>query len=79
LFRDLEALADTVISPQILRLLENAERHPPELETHDTFANRSDELKTSEGWRRLQEFGIRNGMVAEGYDGRCGRIGQFAR
>ncbi|KAI5810381.1 hypothetical protein BZA77DRAFT_171499 [Pyronema omphalodes] len=79
LFHDLSHLGQSVVSPEILHYLEDAERHPPELESHDAFAQRSDVLRTSEGWKKLLEIGAKEGCVAEGYDGRLGRIGQFAR
>jgi hypothetical protein len=77
--RDLDSLASAALSPQVLHWLEDAEGHPPSLESHDAFANRSDTLRTSEGWRRLAELGAHQGVVAEGYEGRYGRMGQFAK
>lgn len=79
LFHDLTVLGQTVINPQVLRYLEDAERHPPEFISHDASAQRSDTLQTSEGWRKLLELGAKEGCIAEGYDGPLGRMGQFAR
>jgi len=83
LYRDLAALGDMVISPPILRYLEDAERNPPKLVSlpPDAFGlrNESIELRTPEGWKRLLEIGAKEGCVAEGYEGELGRIGQFAR
>lgn len=79
LHHDLDALASAALSPQVLRWLEDAEAHPPTLESHDAFAKRSDSLRTSEGWRKLSELGAHQGIVAEGYEGRYGRLGQFAK
>jgi hypothetical protein len=79
LFHDLSVLGEKVLSPQVLRYLEDAERHPPGLESQDASSRRGEVLRTSEGWRRLQEMGAQEGCVAEGYEGRLGRIGQFSR
>ncbi|RPB03075.1 hypothetical protein L873DRAFT_1731992 [Choiromyces venosus 120613-1] len=79
LHKELGLLAVAALSPQVLHWVEDAEAHPPTLESHDAFANRSDNLRTSEGWRRLAELGAHQGIVAEGYEGRYGRIGQFAK
>lgn len=79
LHKELDSLAVAALSPQVLHWVEDAEAHPPTLESHDAFANRSDNLRTSEGWRRLAELGAHQGLVAEGYEGRYGRIGQFAK
>ncbi|KAI5780107.1 hypothetical protein EDC01DRAFT_620871 [Geopyxis carbonaria] len=80
LVHDLTQLGEKVLSTPVLRHLEDAERHPPELESRDAFSPELDEtVRTSEGWRKLVEMGTREGCVAEGYDGRLGRIGQFAR
>jgi len=72
-----------VISPPILRYLEDAERNPPKLVSSpsDQFGPHTGhtELRTSEGWRRLLEIGAKEGCVAEGYGGELARIGQFAR
>jgi hypothetical protein len=60
----------------------NAEKNIPYLKTWDTFGKRKDELVTSEGWRRLQEIGIQEGMVAIPYENRSGpysRIHHFLK
>jgi hypothetical protein len=50
----------------------DAEKNVPYLKTWDTFGKRKDELVTTEGWRRLQEIGIQEGMVAIPYENRSG-------
>ncbi|KAL7267367.1 hypothetical protein RUND412_010051 [Rhizina undulata] len=79
LHKELDSLGSIVLSSRVLHWLEDAEAHPPTVKSHDAFSNPSGELKTSEGWRNLSEFGAREGMVAEGYEGRYGRMGQFAK
>jgi len=79
LYSDLERLGDLVLSRPILNWLEDAERNPPYVLSHDAFAHRRDTLHTSEGWRKLSDLGAKEGCVAEAYDGKQGRIGQFAR
>lgn len=78
LYRDLSILAEKALSPQVLRYLEDAERHPPEVESHNAFARPSETLRTSEGWRKLADMGAWEGCVAEAYNGQ-GRMSQFAR
>jgi hypothetical protein len=79
LVEELTELGDTVVGPEILSYLEDAERNPPTLRSHDAFAGRADVLRTSEGWRRLSDIGAKEGCVADGYDGEYGRIGPFAK
>jgi hypothetical protein len=60
----------------------DAEKHVPYLKTWDTFGKRKDELVTTEGWRKLQEIGIQEGMVAIPYENRSGpysRIHHFLK
>lgn len=50
------------------------------MQAFDTWGRRRDELHTSEGWRRLQATGIREGVVAIGHErdfGACSRLVQF--
>ncbi|KAF2093781.1 acyl-CoA dehydrogenase/oxidase C-terminal [Rhizodiscina lignyota] len=68
----LTTFGSTVLNPSIFRLIENAEKHEPYIRTFDSFGRRIDELVTSEGWRGLQEIGIREGIMATGYE----RLGQ---
>ena len=77
---DLSTFGDRVVSPDILRWIADAERYPPSLQNFDTWGRRKDELYTSEGWRRLQATGIREGIVAIGHErefGACSRLVQF--
>jgi alkylation response protein AidB-like acyl-CoA dehydrogenase len=46
----------------------SAEAHPPYVQHFNTFGRRIDNLITSEGWRGLQDFGIKKGMVAQPYE-----------
>jgi len=50
----------------------DAEKNVPYLKTWDTFGKRKDELVTGEGWRKLQEIGIQEGMVAIPYENKNG-------
>lgn len=77
LSNELRALADKVLTPTVSRYIEDAERHPPHIESHDAFAQRTDVLKTSEGWRKLQDLGSVVGCVSDGYSN--GRMVQFAK
>ncbi|KAF1825529.1 acyl-CoA dehydrogenase [Dissoconium aciculare CBS 342.82] len=75
-------LGDKVLSPQVLFWLRDAEVHQPTLVLRDSFGSPRNELITSEGWRQLQDFGFREGMVATGYEGKYGhhtRVVQFAK
>lgn len=79
---DLTRLGATVLSPKVLAWLANAEAHPPTLHSRDTFGSPRNELITSEGWRRLQAFGLQEGMVASAYEKEFGlysRSVQFLR
>lgn len=77
--QDLNILATKSIGGPTLRWLEDAERYPPEIETHNAWAQqRQDQLRTSDGWKKLSDMGAGEGCVAEGYTGQ-GRISQFAR
>jgi hypothetical protein len=70
------------LSDEILSFLADAERHPPTLQTWDTFGKRQDKLLTSEGWRGLQRIGIKEGIVAIPYVSLYGpynRVYQFIK
>lgn len=47
--------------PETLRLGELANRHTPELRTHDRFGRRIDEVEFHPSWHALMELGIRYG------------------
>jgi alkylation response protein AidB-like acyl-CoA dehydrogenase len=71
-----------VLSPEVLAWIVNAEENPPSLRHQDTFGRSQVKLITSEGWRNLQALGIKQGIVAAGYEGRFGiydRVLQFLR
>jgi len=79
---ELAKFGDRVISPQVLTWTGDAERNIPYLRTWDSFGKRKDELVTSEGWRNLQDLGIREGIVAIPYENRHGsfsRVHQFLK
>ena len=65
---DLGQCGDSVLCPEVLRWTADAEAHPPTLHSWDIWGKRRDELITSEGWRRLQAMGIKEGMVAIAYE-----------
>ena len=82
IYVDLKTFGQRVLFPTILSYLKNAEQHPPQLETWDTWGRRKDELITSEGWRQLQATGIREGIVAIPYEepvGPYSRLYQFLK
>ena len=79
---ELHSFADKVLSRPILDLVADAEKHPPYLKTWDSWGRRRDDLVTSEGWRRLSDIGIQEGMVSMGYENKYGsfsRIYHFAK
>jgi hypothetical protein len=66
----------------VLHLIADAEKNPPYLRTWDTWGKRRDELVASEGWRNLQDLGIREGMVSIGYENQnaeYSRVHHFAK
>ncbi|WPH04690.1 Hypothetical protein R9X50_00758300 [Acrodontium crateriforme] len=82
---DLSRWGAHVLSPQVLTWLSNAESHPPSLQLRDSFgspASASKQLITSEGWRNLQDLGLKEGIVAIGYEKQHGhqtRLVQFLK
>ncbi|TKA30967.1 hypothetical protein B0A50_01935 [Salinomyces thailandicus] len=71
-----------VLSPQFLLWLQNAEQQPPTLVLRNSFGSPRNELVTSEGWRCSQDFALREGLVASGYENAHGvhtRLVQFAK
>ena len=79
---ELSAFADKVLSRPILDLVADAEKHPPYLKTWDSWGRRRDDLVTSEGWRKLGDIGVQEGMVAMGYENKYGpfsRMYHFAK
>jgi hypothetical protein len=60
---DLSRFGDEVISKKILDWVTDAERNTPHLRGsgRNSVGQRTDELITSEGWRNLQEMGLKEG------------------
>ena len=60
---DLSRLGNEVISKKIFDWVTDAERNTPYLsgDGRNAYGQRTDELVTSEGWRNLQEMGLREG------------------
>ncbi|KAF8859688.1 acyl-CoA dehydrogenase NM domain-like protein [Acephala macrosclerotiorum] len=82
--QDLSNFGQQVLSKQILDWVTDAERNVPYLKGsgRDAFGRRTSELIVGEGWRELQKFGIENGVVAAGYEGKHGeytRVAQFLK
>jgi len=80
--KDIFSMGDLAVSEKLLNYVADAEKNVPYLKTWDTFGKRKDELVTSEGWRRLQDIGIQEGMVAIPYEKKSGpysRVHQFLK
>ncbi|KAK4193149.1 hypothetical protein QBC35DRAFT_398800 [Podospora australis] len=80
----LTRLADDVLTPQIFSWITDAEHSQPYLRGHggDSFGRPVSELVVTEGWRKLQEFGFTNAIIAINYDtdfGPYNRLVQFLR
>ncbi|WOO85362.1 Acyl-CoA dehydrogenase family member 11 [Vanrija pseudolonga] len=81
----LHALCDLVIDPKTYALVANAEHDLPYIKGtgFSSFGHPiPDALVTSPGWKELQNIGIRNGIVATGYDSSLGasaRVAQFLK
>lgn len=79
------SFADRVISPEIFAAGANAEHDLPYIKGSGftSFGHPNpDSLVTSAGWKALQDFGVREGIVATGYDKSLGasvRIVQLIR
>ncbi|KAK3493872.1 acyl-CoA dehydrogenase/oxidase [Neurospora crassa] len=67
---EISRLGDAVLSQQIFDWITDAERNTPYLRGsgRDAFGRPKQELVVTEGWRKLQEFGFANGVVATNYD-----------
>ncbi|KAK3944103.1 hypothetical protein QBC46DRAFT_280412 [Diplogelasinospora grovesii] len=84
----LRKFGEEVLDQQIFDWVTDAERNLPYLRGNgrDAFGrplkSTGSELVTTEGWRKLQECGFRNGVIATGYDtglGEYARVVQFLR
>ena len=73
-----------MLADHVFGWITDAERNKPYLKGggRDAFGRPTSELVTGEGWRQLQDFGIRKGFVAAGYDlpyRQSNRVVQFLR
>lgn len=73
-------LGDDVLSQQVLDWVTDAERNQPYLRGNgrDAFGKPRSELVVTEGWRKLQEFGFKNGSVCPSLQRSVLRGGQVA-
>ncbi|KAL2162601.1 hypothetical protein VTH06DRAFT_6437 [Thermothelomyces fergusii] len=81
---EISQLADDVLSKQIFDWISDAEHNQPYLRGNgrDAFGKPTNELVVTEGWRKLQEFGFKKGVIAINYDSDYGpynRLVQFVR
>ncbi|KAH7381999.1 hypothetical protein BKA64DRAFT_713242 [Cadophora sp. MPI-SDFR-AT-0126] len=81
---DFSKFGEEVLSKKVLDWITDAERNAPYLKGggRDAFGRRATELVVTEGWKRLQNFGIQNGIVATGYESKYGehrRVVQFLK
>lgn len=60
---DISRFGDEVISKKVLDWVTDAERNTPYVKGsgRNSFGQRTDELVTTEGWRKLQELGLKEG------------------
>lgn len=75
--QELVPFGDKIITPEVFEWMEDAETNLPYIEQQDLWGHPRNKLITSEGWRRLKEFGVREGLLATFYDGEYPR--EFAR
>ncbi|KAK1995756.1 acyl-CoA dehydrogenase/oxidase C-terminal [Colletotrichum falcatum] len=66
----LAQFGEHVLSDRIFSWVTDSERNGPYLKGNgrDAFGRPTSDLVVGEGWRGLQDFGIRHGIVATGYD-----------
>ncbi|KAK0619776.1 hypothetical protein B0T14DRAFT_431567 [Immersiella caudata] len=81
---EIAELGDQVLSQEIFDWITDAEKNLPYLRGsgRDAFGKPKSELVVTEGWRKLQEFGLRKGFVAINYDSDFSeytRLVQFTR
>lgn len=67
---DIARFGDDVLAPAIFDWITDSERNLPYVRGsgRDALGKPKSELVVAEGWRRLQDFGIQNGVVAINYD-----------
>jgi putative acyl-CoA dehydrogenase len=73
---DLVALGKLAGTSQVLRWGGEANRHPPELRTHDRYGRRIDEVDFHPAWHRLMELSVEHGVHAMPW--REARVGAHA-
>jgi putative acyl-CoA dehydrogenase len=61
---DLAALGKLAGAAEVLRLGEEANRHPPVLRTHDRYGHRIDEVQFHPAWHRLLGLSVSHGIHA---------------
>ncbi|KAH8685692.1 acyl-CoA dehydrogenase [Tricladium varicosporioides] len=68
--QDFSKFGDEVLSRKVFDWVSDAERNTLYLKGsgRDSFGRKTDELVTSEGWRNLQEMGLKEGIVAIAYE-----------
>jgi putative acyl-CoA dehydrogenase len=76
---DLEKFGDIVGSEETYRWGFEANRHSPELVTHDRFGERIDEVRYHPSYHRLLELSVGAGIHASHYDGTPGDGSYVAR
>lgn len=59
----LERFGAEAVSDQVSEWISNAEKQPPYVKTRNIWGEKypADRLVTSEGWKRLGDWGVRNG------------------
>ena len=67
---DLSRFSELVLTPRVLSYITSTERDQSYLRPLTTFGaeNKQTSLVTSEGWRALQELGIREGVIGLGHE-----------
>lgn len=62
---EIEALGEEVISDQVFAWVTDSEKNKPYLkgDGRDSFGKFKGDLVVGEGWRKLQEFGIKKGYA----------------
>ena len=71
----LQELGDLAAGP-MLAWAEDAEAHPPVHVPFDPWGKRIDEIRVSDGWKKMDEIAARFGLIATGYER---TYGEFSR